>query len=91
MVLILVLTITLYSKCAMSVIESVNIISSPFAIVYSQVESLHSMHQTLSKAVIHCGIAVYSQYISESPKQDFLVSAEYEPSVTRNHRIFGQN
>ena len=28
---------------------------------------------------------------SESPKQDFLVSAEYEPSVTRNHRIFGRN
>ena len=24
---------------------------------------------------------------SESPKQDFLVSAEYELSVTRNHRI----
>ena len=28
---------------------------------------------------------------SESPKQDFLVLAEYEPSVTRNHRIFGRN
>ena len=28
---------------------------------------------------------------SESPKQDFLVSAETEPSVTRNHRIFGRN
>ena len=28
---------------------------------------------------------------SESPKQDFLVSAEYEPSVTKNYRIFGRN
>ena len=28
---------------------------------------------------------------SESPKQDFLVSDECEPLVTRNHRIFGRN
>ena len=32
-----------------------------------------------------------SHHFSESPKPDFLVSAEYEPSVTRNHRIFGRN
>ena len=32
-----------------------------------------------------------SRGVSESPKQDFLVSAEYEPLVPRNHRTFGRN